>query len=180
MDLIGIKKRLSFATNTDLFDAHYINDMNSLIATVESLQKENEQLRHRDRVVSLTNETLARYVNEGKEEISSLNERNGLLISTGNLAFQTAAEEIDALNNKISAYVDLIKALPEKLLQIDCWADTEELNFPIPAELATEDAQNEWFERFCTMQGDYVHGVIGDALLELEVNRLKELLVNNG
>lgn len=40
-----------------------------LESEVESQKEEIERLSHRDRVVSLTNETLGRYVNEGKEEI---------------------------------------------------------------------------------------------------------------
>jgi hypothetical protein len=41
-------------------------------AEARGYMKENEQLRHRDRVVSLTNETLGRYVREGREQIESL------------------------------------------------------------------------------------------------------------
>jgi hypothetical protein len=43
---------------------------------VRGLIGEVERLEHRDRVVSLTNETLGRYVREGKEEISSLKLQN--------------------------------------------------------------------------------------------------------
>ena len=41
---------------------------------LEKAQKENEALRYRDKIVSLANETLGRYVREGKEEIERLKE----------------------------------------------------------------------------------------------------------
>jgi hypothetical protein len=50
----------------------FISWLSSLITTIESQKEEIEKLRHRDRVVSLTNETLGRYVNEGKYQIISL------------------------------------------------------------------------------------------------------------
>jgi hypothetical protein len=56
----------------------------------------------------------------------------------------------------------VLKTLPDKILQIDSWADTEELNFPIPN--ATEDEQNEWFFKFIDMQATYVKACFEEAL----------------
>lgn len=93
----------------------------------------------------------------GKSE-PSLNQIKMVAFNSYDDFSKYSAKKIVELYERNDALVDLIKALPEKLLQIDSWADTYELNFPIPD--ATEEDQNEWFERFCTMQGDYIHGVI--------------------
>lgn len=63
-----------------------IVDAKELIALIKSeqaawqevawLQNQNNELQHRDKVVSLTNETLGRYVHEGKSEIKQLREEN--------------------------------------------------------------------------------------------------------
>jgi intein-encoded DNA endonuclease-like protein len=68
-----LEAKLVFVNNGNEDQRWYQQEQQT--AQIESLQKENEQLRHRDRVVSLTNETLGRYVREGKEEIDRLKEK---------------------------------------------------------------------------------------------------------
>lgn len=84
-NLLEDKKKVDLAIPGSWGHVHFIHEsvtiashaINRAIAAegqLESLQKENERLRHRDRVVSLTNETLGRYVREGKEQIKSQKE----------------------------------------------------------------------------------------------------------
>jgi prefoldin subunit 5 len=87
------------------FYAHVNLRFNFLIATIESLQKENARLRHRDRVVSLTNETLGRYVREGKEEIEKWKKE-----AFANHPTQWAYDQAcNALNKKTAALESLQK-----------------------------------------------------------------------
>jgi chromosome segregation ATPase len=52
-----------------------LSTINELKGENERLKEENKQLQYRDKIVSLANDTLGRYVREGKEEISELRAR---------------------------------------------------------------------------------------------------------
>jgi hypothetical protein len=44
-ELQDIQKRLSYVQDNNLFDSHYINDMKSLLSTIEGLKREAERLK---------------------------------------------------------------------------------------------------------------------------------------
>lgn len=48
----------------------------------------------------------------------------------------------------------------QKIMQLDSWADIEEVTFPLPQEFATEENQNEWFEEFCKRLEQHVRAVL--------------------